>query len=355
MFPLANRPLYFVIACLIYMAAPQVFGREEDGWPEAVQAVAIPVSDGTDQPAMWYAPPSAGGDSHAPVPLLVGLHTWSMGYEQSGNGAPYAQWCIDQKWAFVHPHFRGPNRTPEAMGSDRAVADIVEAVAWAKSRTAIDPRRVYLVGASGGAYMALLMAGRHPELWAGVSAWCPITDIAQWHADHVRDGVTGRYAQDIEASLGGVPIAGSDFAVNAVRRSPLNWLAGAAGLPLDINAGVHDGRKGSVPFTHALLAYNAVVGEGTGRLDPERIAEYYQTRQLPAGWQPAPPDPLYGKSVPLFRQSQGNTRITIFEGGHDIVYAAALVWLAAQRQGEPAIWEVGEGPVVNLQAAEIGK
>ncbi|MFO1440184.1 MAG: hypothetical protein U1F81_17820 [Verrucomicrobiaceae bacterium] len=32
--------------------------------------------------------------------------------------------------------------------------------------------------------------------------------------------------------------------------------------------------------------------------------------------------------------------MTIFEGGHEIVHQAALNWLAKQRKGQPAVWEI---------------
>jgi hypothetical protein len=132
------------------------------------------LADGSEQPAMFYAPASK-----EPVPLLVTLHTWSGDYRQDDHEA-CAQWCLEKNWAYIHPNFRGPNRRPEATGSELVVQDIVDAVTYASQHGNIDPTRVYLVGTSGGGYTALLMAGRHPELWAGVSAWvvggglCPI-------------------------------------------------------------------------------------------------------------------------------------------------------------------------------------
>jgi dienelactone hydrolase len=112
---------------------------------------------------------------------------------------------IAQGWAFVHPDFRGPNWTPQALGSDRAVQDVVEAVEWAKKQTAVDETRIYLIGVSGGGHMAMLMAGRHPEIWAGVSAWCGIGDVARWHAEHTKNGKSDKYAENIVAALGKVP------------------------------------------------------------------------------------------------------------------------------------------------------
>jgi len=65
-----------------------------------------------------------------------------------------------------------------------------------------------LIGGYGGGYAALLMAGRHPEIWAGVSAWCPISDIEAWYAES-KTSQSG-YAENIEKSCSGNPaIAGN--------------------------------------------------------------------------------------------------------------------------------------------------
>jgi len=303
------------------------------GWPEQVQKIEVTSSaDHTPQPALFHAP----ADHGQPRPLLVGLHTWSGDYTQAVNGSTYAAWAMQNGWAFVYPNFRGPNHTPVALGSDLAVQDIVDAVNHAKTATAIDPQRIYLIGVSGGGYMALLMAGRHPEIWAGVSAWCGITDVAQWHRDHVKVGKPDKYAQNIEAALGGPPDT-PERQADARQRSPLTWLAKASAVPLDIAAGLHDGRTGSVPYTHSLLAFNAVA---TDKLDPQAIADYYTNQTLPKGWPAPEPDALYTHWPPVFRATSGNTRVTIFQGTHEIVYAPALNWLAQQRKGQPAVWKI---------------
>jgi hypothetical protein len=54
------------------------------------------------------------------------------------------------------------------------------------------------------------MAGRAPELWAGVSAWCPIHDLAQWHGETRSRKL--RYAEMLENVCGGPP--GKDTAVD---------------------------------------------------------------------------------------------------------------------------------------------
>ena len=59
----------------------------------------------------------------------------------------------------------------------------------------MDDKRIYLVGISGGGQMALIMAGRAPNVWAGVSAWVPIADLAEWHDFCKKDRRFQRYAR----------------------------------------------------------------------------------------------------------------------------------------------------------------
>ena len=63
------------------------------------------------------------------------------------------------------------------------VSDIVDAVEFACRETKVDRKRVFLLGTSGGGYASLLMAGKRPDLWAGVSAWVPISDLRAWHKE----------------------------------------------------------------------------------------------------------------------------------------------------------------------------
>lgn len=293
-------------------------------WPPAVREIHYrSAADGTDQPALFYASGNA-----APRPLLVALHTWSGDYRQP-SGAPYADWCIARDWRLIGPDFRGPNDRPAATGSWLATGDLVSATEYATAHAAIDPARVYLAGVSGGGHTALLAAGRVPWLWAAVSAWAPIADLAAWHGQCRARGL--RYADDLERACGGSPDAGPAIAAQYRQRSPLGVIANARGLPLDINAGIRDGHTGSVPIDHSLRAFNALAAP------PDRIADA-DIRALTDS-AAAPPrlrsddDPTYGARRPLFRRRSGAARVTIFDGGHEIVFAAALHWLAQQRKG----------------------
>ncbi len=319
------------------------------GYPEGVHEVRYPCPmDGSEQPALFWAPdPSEGGK---PVPLLVALHTWSGNYLQTGGEVKYAEWCQQQGWVFIHPNFRGPNRTPAALGSDLMVADIRAAVEWAKTQAPIDETRIYAIGVSGGGHATQLLAGRTPEIWAGISSWCGISDIAAWHRQ-TKEAGRGKYAKDIEGALGGPPDT-PERRADAAHRSPLTWLENAKSVPLDINHGINDGRSGSVPFTHSLEAWNAVV-PADEQLAPETIDRFYEAREAPTGIGEVEGDPLYGNRPPLFRLVHGNTRLTIFDGGHEIVHEAALNWLAAQRKGQPVNWDPPK--IAELKATDADK
>ena len=312
----------------------------KNGWPSATRIIKIKSSsDGSQQPAVSFV---AKGDQ--PRPLLVGLHTWSGDYLQGGGETVYARWCQQQNWHFVHPNFRGPNRTTEALGSDLAVRDILDSVKHMQSSCKVDNDRIYLIGVSGGGHAALLMAGRAPELWAGVSAWCPISDVDEWwkfHAFKNRKYDPGKYAKDIEKAVGGRPDKNKERLLDCEKRSPLKYLAKAYQVNLDINHGIFDGRKGSVPFTHSIWAFNEVA-ESSRMIKPRQWRKYYETMKLQAKMETAEPDKLYGKRQPLFRRESGNARITVFNGSHEIVHVAALNWLAHQTRGVPAVWELDQ-------------
>ena len=108
--------------------------------------------------------------------------------------------------------------------------------------------------------MALVMSHRAPTTWTAVSAWVPITDLAAWH--RFSKSGNGKYAKMLEGCCGGPP--GKPATDEQYRkRSPLFFLDRAAGLPIDLNAGIYDGHRGSVPIAHTLRAFN-VLAEANG-------------------------------------------------------------------------------------------
>ena len=296
---------------------------QQDGYPRPVVETTYPCShDNSEQKTLIYKPTGLNVDER--VPLLVTLHTWSGDYQQTAH-VEVAEWCIKKKWIFLHPNFRGPNWHPDACGSDAAVSDIRDAVKWAKDTMPVDAERVYLVGTSGGGYMSLLMAGRAPELWSGVSAWVPISDLAQWHADSLR--LKNKYHEHMEKSCGGSPGTNAEVDREYRHRSPLTWLTDKIEIPIDINAGINDGHTGSVPVSHSLRAFN-LLADPPDRIGEDAIATIDKTAAIPPQLiDETLIDKSYGKKRPLFRRKSGAARVTIFDGGHEIVPNAALTWL----------------------------
>ena len=340
-----------LLSCVTLLAAEPAKRPSAEEMKALALKMAVDVNstkDGTPQKVVYYQPDSAAKDlAGAPLPLLVFLHSWSGSIEQ----APALVGLAKQRgWVMIAPAFRGINNRPEACASDLASQDVIDAVEYAKAHARIDTNRIYLVGGSGGGHMSLVMAARAPELWAGVSAWVPISDLAAWHAESSQR--KNNYAKMLELSCGGPP--GPATEAEYRHRSPLFHLAAAKGVPLDINTGIHDGHTGSVPVSHSLHAFN-VLAASDKQVSAEAIAFMVRERKIPADLAAeTQADPERQKAV-LFRRSSGNARVTVFEGGHESESSAGVLWLARQRKGQPADFSLGQKPGQTGNAAEVSK
>lgn len=295
--------------------------------------------DNTMQKAMYWI-----ANSDTPRPLVVVLHTWSYGWDANDNYLPLAK---QYNYHMIGPDYRGSNTlgNPLSMGSDASVQDIMDAVTWMQAHANVDSKRIYLIGGSGGGYMSLLVAVRHPEIWAGISTWCPITDLRAWCEFHNGQG----YGGDIIANLNGDPRTNDVAAKEAQHRSPLFFMQNAQDVPLDIATGIHDGHTGSVPISHALNAFNAAVPDSE-KIDQTIIDHMTKEEKVPAGLPEPAKDPGYGKLKIHFRKTWNNTRITIFEGSHDLLTDYGFGWLSMQQKGKPVAWQgvLGNGDSMQL-------
>lgn len=195
--------------------------------------------DGTSQPCLFFHP---GGT--APVPLVVGFHTWS--YDRFNQVETYLPLCRQYGWALLLPEFRGPNLQSNpchalACGSPTAVQDVLDAIHQIIQE--IDPQNIFLIGCSGGGHMALLTAASAPELFRAVEVWCPVSDLYRWHGFLTE--TKQHYVRDLEACLGGSPAKKTSV---YAARSPICQLEKLKALPLSIHHGKHDT---IVPYQHS--------------------------------------------------------------------------------------------------------
>ena len=301
--------------------------------------------DETPQPALFM--PATGDE---PRPLLVALHTWSADLTQSWE--PFRSRCEQRNWHCIYPLFRGPNWNRKACGSDLVVSDIESAVEYVKSVCKVDESRIYLIGGSGGGHASLLMAGRAPQVWTAISAWCPISDIAKWHAECKASGRC--YYEHIESACDGDPQISSSAAAQAKRRSPATYLASAAGKTIvDIGTGIHDGHKGSVPVGHSIRAFNLLAAP-EDRIAAEDIDFIEKNQAIPEHLQyQGEEDRAYGPYKVLLRRISGMARITIFEGGHDQLPGPGFGFLEQQIRGNAPVWNSGID--YDAEKAKLGK
>ena len=290
-------------------------------------------ADGTVQQSLLYRSPLKGKQ-----PLLVAFHTWSGDMYQ--NNTNYRIQAEKYGFHLVYPNFRGPNWRSEGCGSDKAVGDIEGLVRYMCSILEVDEKRIYAAGGSGGGHFSLLVAGRLPDFWAGISSWVPISDVKKWHAQCLsRPGVCG-YSRHIEQAVGGDPNKDALPGEEAMKRSPVRYLEKAKNIPIDINTGIHDGHKGSVPVSQALEAYN-ILADKKDRISDKDIAYMVEKEAIPPHLQQERvDDPAYGKLTVLFRRQSKNVRITVFEGGHEMNAGAGIGFLANQTKGRKGDWSL---------------
>ncbi len=297
--------------------------------------------DNSRQAAMLQKSGSAG-----PAPLLISLHTWGGDHTQVAR-LQIAGLCAELGWHLMFPAFRGPNWHRDACGSDLVVSDIEDALAYALSNLEVDRSRVYLTGGSGGGHCALLMAGRRPDLWTAVSAWCPITSLQDWYRECRNHIKYSNYADNVKLSCGGNPLSDAEAMREAQIRSPRTWLANAVNrCPIDISTGIHDGHIGSVPVGHAIRAYNILALPEDGIAEKD-IVYIEKNESLPPELAMEVSDPAYGGRCIYLRRQSRNVRFTLFDGGHEMLDASAVNWLARQASGQSPDWGAGKSCELN--------
>jgi esterase/lipase len=254
-------------------------------------------------------------------PLVVELHSWSN--SASSQEKILAVQSHAKGWNFIFPNFRGVNNHPKACCSDFVIADIDEAIDWALKNMPVDPKRIYVVGNSGGGYatMAMYMKSRHKI--KSFSAWSSIADLAAWYEQSVER--KNKYAAEIIKCIG----TNSEFnADKAKERSPLYWktpVKKRKRSSLQIYVGVHDGYTGSVPISQSINFYNKLLTDGNETNKSLYVSENDASTLLKTqSFPPSKTVEKLGDRVILYQKASKKIHLTVFEGTHEILNDVAL-------------------------------
>jgi len=287
----------------------------ETGWSEDFSIAEIPSSaDGKLQKAYIYK-----SKSGKPRPLIVSLHTWSHDYTQID---PLSGLCLTKDINYIHPDFRGVNRTLQACCSDLVISDIDDAISFAIHNCNVDTAAIYITGYSGGGYatLAMFMKSKHPV--KKFSAWVPISDLIAWYRES--DIRKNGYGYDILKCTGS-----EDGVLNettARERSPIYWETPVNKIPdaqLIIYAGVYDGIQGSVPITHSINFYNKILRD----LSVTDRNKYITTEEKASLLEYRRPLGNYGKIADrdiCLQKEYKSIKVTIFIGNHEMLAEYAL-------------------------------
>jgi len=151
-----------------------------------VKAVSIPAADGTMIPAYLTLPPGSDGKN---LPTIVLPH---------GGPSARDEWGFDwlsQYWAHIgyavlQPNFRGSAGYGDQwfqkngfQGWQTAIGDVTDVGQWLVKQGIADPKKLAIFGWSYGGYAALQAAAVQPDLFRGVIAVAPVTDLAKLRED----------------------------------------------------------------------------------------------------------------------------------------------------------------------------
>jgi lysophospholipase L1-like esterase len=315
--------LLFISNTIFAQENPKWDDTKSKDWPEECNQVEIlSTIDGKIQPAYFYK-----SKSIKPSPLIVSLHTWSGGFDQKDT----LSWqCIEKDYNYIHPHFRGPNYNYEACGSPLAIQDIDDAIEYAIQNGNVDTNEIHIIGTSGGGYATMLMYMKTEHPVKTFSAWVGISDLTKWYQESI--GRDNKYALDMAKSTSGKDnLTKERYYLDkqeAKKRSPYYMSTPTKkrqGSKLNLYAGIHDGYTGSVPITQSLLFYNKIVrdfdiNESNAVIPENDIIELLSSRNYNA----AHKETIGNRMVHYEKTYLDKAKITIFEGGHEMLSDVAL-------------------------------
>lgn len=279
-------------------------------WQNGYQKITIISSvDKKTQNAYFYPTTSA-----YPKPLVVSLHTWSGDYDSFDSLAILSK---QKDVNYIHPSFRGPNKTREACLSQLALSDIDDAIDFAIAKGNVNTSQIHVIGKSGGGLAAIGAYMKSKHQLHTVSAWVPITDLAQWHTEvSIRQK---EYAMDILKCTSSNNTV-LDLQI-ANERSPINWptpLEKRKNTRLLLYAGIYDGITGSVPISHSIDYYNKVLHDYEAKDSASFVSEKEELLLLKQKKGTVSQMKIDGRRV-LLKKKYKKVQLCIFDGGHEML------------------------------------
>jgi dipeptidyl aminopeptidase/acylaminoacyl peptidase len=184
----------------LFLARPQL----ENVTLATVQAVSYPAADGTVIPAYLTLPPGASGRN---LPAVVLPHGGPQARDVWGFDW-LAQYLAHIGYAVLQPNFRGSYGYGDAwlqqngyQGWRTSIGDVIDGARWLASEGIADANRMAIVGWSYGGYAALQAGTVDPDLFKGIVAIAPVTDLQQLKDD--QRGYTG--ARNLAEYVGSGP------------------------------------------------------------------------------------------------------------------------------------------------------
>lgn len=152
------------------------------------RAVSWTARDGLKLEGYLTLPAGATKENRAPLVVLVHGGPWSR---DNWSYDPEAQFLASRGYAVLQPNYRGSSGySPEVSATpryafDKMRDDVVDATRALLASGLVDPRRVAVMGASFGGYLALACATEEPDLYraaisnVGVFDWAEQTHAAR--------------------------------------------------------------------------------------------------------------------------------------------------------------------------------
>ena len=144
--------------------------------------VRFPASDGLELDAYVTVP--AGTAELKNLPMVLLPHGGPHGVSDGWGFDTEAQFLASRGYLVLQVNYRGSEGRGYAFReagyrnwSTRIQEDLVDGMRWATSKGYADPARICVYGASFGAYSAMVLAARHPEMIKCVAAQAGLYDL----------------------------------------------------------------------------------------------------------------------------------------------------------------------------------